>query len=237
MATAPADIVHDRHIILVGKTGCGKSTVANNILRGKIFKVQSDVESTKGKSKHTTTSFKHEEIWYKLMVIDSVGLFDTSPRDNELIIDDIKDCIKLNAPNGFNLVLFVIKQGRFTSEESEMFDFLISNLKGKIEDVSALIITHCENKSEKAREDYIETFYKSEATKKYAKMMKRGIYTVGFPQLSELDEEDVPRIKEKMKMDEKKLRDLVVKSTTKFLKEEIENEVIVVRTKKFCMIL
>ena len=67
--------------------------------------------------------------------------------------------------------------------------------------------------------------------------MTKGIYTVGFPKLSEMDEEDIPRMEEKMKKDEETLHELIAGATTKFLKEEIKNETLWSKIKKFCSIM
>ena len=115
------------------------------------------------------------------------------------MLDEINFSIKINAPDGLNLVLFVVKEGYRVAEEAEVFQGIKQNLQDNIEEASALVITCCENKSTAAREDIVKKFHSSKSTVKLAEFMKKGIYTVGFPDLYEKDEEDVPNFQEKIK--------------------------------------
>ena len=232
-----ASLTYDRHVIVVGKTGCGKSTVANHMMLKEVFDVKTDVDSVTTRTKHCSANLNYKGSNYKLTLIDTVGLFDTHQRGNKSIIEDVKSSITTCAPDGLNLVLFVIKQSRFTAEEAETFQFIIDNLRGKIQGLSAMIITCCENKNKKSRDEIIKKFRESQTTAKYADFMTKGIYTVGFPNESEMDEEDIPRMKEKMKKDEEQLHELIAGATTKCLKEEIRNETWWDKIKKFCSIM
>lgn len=229
--------MYDRHIIIVGKTGVGKSSVANQILDDDSFPVRTDFDSGTTKTAHSDAYLSYKRSTYKITLIDTVGLFDTVVGDNDYIIDDVKECIKANAPNGLNLVLFVVKNDRFTKEEHDTFQFIIDNLRDKIEDVSALVITRCDGMSQNARDDLITKFCESKATAKFAKFMKKGIYTVGFPDLKMMDSARIPALKEAVKKDREQLLDLIAKSSTKFLGDEIKNEGLWETVYKFCTIM
>lgn len=218
MATS---ITYDRHIIVVGKLGSGKSTVGNHIMKSNVFPVKSGVESDTPKALCNTGIINHECSNYEVILIEAPGFCNTRNINNS-ILEGVKSTIKSYAPNGLNLVLFVRKEGRFTEEEDVIFSSIIDNLRDRIEAISALVITCCENKNPTAREKVVETFRTASTTARYASFMKKGIYTVGFPDLSEMDEQEAIKMENRMKKDEEQLMDLIAQAATKSLREEMQ---------------
>ena len=145
--------------------------------------------------------------------MDTVGLFDTNSFSNKDIMNDIKNVVQNKLTEGVSLILFVFKQGRFTKEENETFKFIIKNFKNEISEISALIITGCDNEDEEGRKKIVEEFTINPVTKEIASFMGKGIHCVGFPTLTNMKQQIKTIIEEDMKKDITMLRNLAFNSS------------------------
>lgn len=197
-----------RNVLILGKAGVGKSTVANQILGSQVFQISTPVDSVtrQFRSNIVTGHAGKNDTMYNIKLIDTVG--QTNSFSIEHIVDDMKHFLE-RFPAGIHLILFVSKNARFTNEDCKAFNFIIKMFGDSIADISALVVTCCEGLHEKAREGLVKEFYEKENTKDITCAMKKGVFTVGFPTVDTVKLELQPIYKESAKKDEEKLRLLV----------------------------
>lgn len=229
ISTRSSTPVQKRNIAVLGKTGAGKSTVANKILEGNLegaanFRVSHSVISsvTEGTTASTalldTTNGK-----YLVQVVDTQGLFDTRQEiPNDKIMREIKKFSKDKIPEGFSLILFVFKHGRWTDEEQRTLDYIVSHFEREISAISALIITGCESFTDEEKKRIVDEF--RHAQPQIANFMQKGIHTIGFPDISTLKSPFRETSPADQIIDQERIRNLVYSCHEMKLTREIVQE-------------
>uniref|UniRef100_A0AAV2KNE1 AIG1-type G domain-containing protein n=1 Tax=Knipowitschia caucasica TaxID=637954 RepID=A0AAV2KNE1_KNICA len=110
--------LNTRRVILMGKSGSGKSSLANTIFRAPVFQVN---HSSDAKATFSEAQTRYLNGW-NLTLIDTPGIFNAD-RSKDEVARDIFSCLTQSAP-GPHAVLIVLLIEKFTEQEQAIIDHI-----------------------------------------------------------------------------------------------------------------
>nr|CAG8457742.1 14573_t:CDS:2 [Entrophospora candida] len=180
----------ENNVLIIGRTGSGKSALANVISK-------SDEFGESGSSVSQTKDFQIKDFELegtKYRVIDTIGVGDTNLSHDKVMLK-LAEAIH-SMKRGINQVLVVVR-GRFTEEERELFELTEKIFEKKIIKITTIVRNsfECFDNPEECDKDKRDLLNEN---RKIASLINRcnGIIYVNNPQLSKneqrrkIDQED-----------------------------------------------
>ena len=159
--------MQERNVLILGRVGTGKKTLGMHIFGEDGFKR----EAILGANCHYKQQWVGD-LLYRILTVDTESLV-TGYFDPRTYIRGRFENI--------HLIILVTAKGRYTDENHKSLMCAVRSLDPQARSLSALIITHCEGITDESRQGIVQNFKDDPRGMKVAGFIGKGIYTVGFP--------------------------------------------------------